>query len=53
MDDKTYRRLFCETPCQMRIRHNFPYLNHMMTKAERKQYEEIIASLGHKKGDVA
>lgn len=43
MDDKTYKRLFQETRRQTYIRHNFPYANHLMTKAERENYEQIIA----------
>jgi hypothetical protein len=43
MDDKTYRRMFCETPRQVRIRHNWPALNHLRTKAERQDHELAVA----------
>lgn len=45
MDDRTFRRLFCETPRQTRIRHNWPLLNHQMTKAEREQHERLMQEL--------
>ena len=45
MDDRTYRRLFCETLRQTRIRHNWPHLNHLMTKAEREQHERLLQEL--------
>jgi hypothetical protein len=51
MDDKTYRRIFCETRRQTYIRHNFPYANHLMTKAERKQHEVICHSARKKESD--
>ena len=41
MDDRTYRRLFCETPRQVKIRHNYPLLNHLMTKAEREHDAQL------------
>lgn len=54
MDDRTYRRLFQETPRQRRIRHNWPSLCGQMTKAERRQHVEGLrehARSLRKKGD--
>jgi hypothetical protein len=38
VDDRTYRRMFQETPRQQMIRHNWPALCWKMTKAERRNH---------------
>jgi len=51
MDDKTYKRLFQETPRQTMIRHNWPFMNNRMTKAEREAFEKLMQELSNEKSE--